>query len=143
MGLIRPGEGLDGGLDVTSAAERERRLLIVDDDREIGDLIARVATGAGYSATVVTNPAAFMAEFDRLSPSVVSIDMLMPEMDGLELVDWVVQRRLDVKILIVSGSDPLYAEIADLRAKARGAQEIEFMPKPLDVAALQQALASK
>ena len=135
------GKSLNGHLDVTS--EHERRLLIVDDDREIGDLIARVARGEGYSATVVTNPAAFMAEFDRLSPGVVSIDMLMPEMDGLELVDWVVQRRLNVKILIVSGSDPLYAEIAELRAKARGAQEIEFMPKPLDVAALQQALLPK
>lgn len=127
---------------VTEELRGDRTLLIIDDDRAIGDLIARVARESGFVAVVLTDPVKFMKEFDRLQPRVVTIDMLMPDVDGIELVDWIVQRRSDVRILIVSGSDPLYAEIADLMATAKGSQGVEFLPKPLDVRVLRELLAS-
>lgn len=117
-------------------------MLVIDDDREIGDLIARVAREVGLAAVVLTDPVEFMREFDRLKPCVVTIDMLMPDVDGIELVDWIVQRRSDVRILIVSGSDPLYAEIADLMARAKRGQGVDSLSKPLDVGALRELLAS-
>ncbi len=123
-----------------SCSNGPRRLLVVDDDRDIAQLIGRIATEAGFEARVLTDPLEFMAVFDAFAPDVVSIDILMPRIEGIELVEWVVARRSDVRILIVSGSDPLYAEIANLMADAKGAERLEYLPKPVDVGALDELL---
>jgi len=66
----------------------------------------------------------------------------MPTVDGIELVAWILGRRQDVRIVIVSGSDPLYAEIVDLMATSRGRESVRFLPKPLDAEALAEVLKS-
>lgn len=108
-------------------------LLIIDDDEDIGHLIARVGRGAGLSPTVLTDPLEFKAQFEQLDPDVVTIDILMPGIDGIELVGWVAEHWKDVLIVVISGSDPLYAEIIELIAADQGAEAVHYLPKPLDV----------
>ncbi len=120
----------------------DKNLLIIDDDVEIGQLIATVAQEAGFSPTVLTNPLEFKSRFDEIRPSVVTVDILMPEIDGIELVRWVTQRRRNVRIVVISGADPVYAEIVDLMATSQGVEAVHLMPKPLDVEALGKLLVS-
>lgn len=115
-----------------------KNLLIIDDDLEIGHLIARIATDAGFSPIVLTDPAEFRRLFDQLQPSIVTMDVLMPDADGVELMAWMVQRRADCRIVIVSGADPLYAESMALVASSHGAKDVHFLPKPLDLEALRE-----
>ena len=120
--------------EVVESASRNK-LLVVDDEVEIGRLIARVAEQAGYSVMVLTDATEFKEVFREFEPSVVTIDILMPEIDGIELIDWIVERKTKVRIVVISGY-PLYADIANFIAAAKGADEVHCLPKPLDLKAL-------
>ena len=119
-----------------------KNLLIIDDEVEIGQLIARVARDAGFTATVLTDPVEFKRLFDEVRPSVVTIDILMPEIDGIELVTWIAGRKTDVRIVVVTGSDPLYGQIVSLIASSQGAEEVHFLRKPFALEVLGELLAS-
>ena len=117
-----------------------KNLLIIDDDLEIGRLIEKIAKEAGFSPTVLTTSAEFMRLFDEVQPSVVTMDVVMPNIDGVELMAWMVQRRTDVRIVIMSGADPLYAESMALVASSHGVKEVHFLPKPLDLGSFRELL---
>ncbi len=113
-----------------------KKLLVVEDEVEIGRLIARVAEKAGYSVTVLTDSTKFKEVFKEFKPSVVTIDILMPEVDGIELIQWIGQLKSELPVVIISGADPLFTDLAKLLASASGAHQVHYLPKPLDLRAL-------
>ena len=119
-----------------------RRLLSVDDNLEIGALIGRVARRLGFATTVTNTAREFQAAFEREPPDVVVLDIFMPDMDGIELVRWIIQRRVDLQIIILSGNDPLFADAAILMAEARGVDRVDYLAKPVDVETLASILAA-
>ena len=64
----------------------DKRLLVVDDEPEFGELVRKVATGLGYEARATTTGHAFQTAYHELHPTHIVMDMVMPEMDGNELV---------------------------------------------------------
>ena len=129
------------GLEKLYGAGRNRRLLSVDDDPNICELIGRVARAQGFSVTVTSSAREFREAFETLRPHVVILDIFMPEMDGIELVQWIIERRTDLHIIVVSGNDPVFAESALLMAKELGVKRVDFLPKPVDVLTLARTLA--
>ena len=119
-----------------------RRLVSVDDDRDIGKLIGRVAEALGFDSTVTSTAKEFKAAFVSQQPQVVVVDIFMPEMDGIELVQWILKRRVDLHIVVISGNDPVFAETAILLARERGVSRIDFLTKPVDLPELGEVLAS-
>lgn len=71
----------------------EKRLLVVDDEPEFGELVRQVAAGLGYEVRVTTNGRAFQSAYQELQPTVIVMDMVMPEMDGNELVLWLMEQH--------------------------------------------------
>jgi DNA-binding response OmpR family regulator len=117
-------------------AVQERRLLAVDDDPDIGELIARVARAEGFAVTVTSSARAFKVAFESQDPHVVILDIFMPEMDGIELVQWVIERRTNLHIIFISGNDPVFAESAMIMARELGVNRLDFLPKPVSVETL-------
>ena len=64
----------------------EKRLLVIDDEPEIGEFVRKVATGLGYEVRVTTDGHAFQDAYRELRPTTIVMDMVMPEMDGNELI---------------------------------------------------------
>jgi DNA-binding response OmpR family regulator len=62
----------------------QRRILVVDDQREILDLTATVLSGAGYAASTVSSGGEALALLSREDFDLVLLDINMPEMDGWE-----------------------------------------------------------
>ncbi len=63
-----------------------RRVLVVDDSREVADATARILTSMGHKVMQVYDGAAAMGLAVSFQPEFVLIDLVMPGMDGLELV---------------------------------------------------------
>ena len=63
-----------------------KRLLIVDDNEAFGEFIRKVGVGAGYAVEVVPTGEAFKARYSAFKPIVVIVDLVMPDIDGIELV---------------------------------------------------------
>ncbi|MCA8939751.1 MAG: response regulator [Planctomycetes bacterium] len=121
-------------------ADRTRKILIVDDEEEILDLLVEVVEGsdANYIVRSEKNGYDALIAIGDFKPDIVSIDLNMPKMDGAELV-----RRLrsnpetkNAKILIVTGMIPT----SDLVRKVKRIGVDSFMQKPIDIDEYAKAL---
>ena len=63
----------------------ENRALVVDDNRDNAESLARLLLAVGYSAEFTTDPLTALAAVDRLRPSIVFLDIGMPDLDGYQL----------------------------------------------------------
>jgi len=117
------------------------RILAVDDNRDILDLIRRAAEADGHQVETASTAAGFMVAYSRLDPEVVLLDVVMPGMDGIELIRWLVDIQSSARIIVMSGdlSGP-YTEMAGALAKANGLQSVTLLPKPFRVKELCSAI---
>ena len=64
--------------------ETASRLLVLDDDPDIGQTVRNMAENLGYQCRVTTRPDDFFEALDGWRPSHILLDLVMPEMDGIE-----------------------------------------------------------
>ena len=119
----------------------EQRLLIVDDEADFAQMVARVATDLGYTAKVTTNGYDFQAAYQELAPNLIVLDMVMPEMDGNELVVWLMEQGYAARLIIITGYSPEYAQDAQLLAEFKGLRSVSTLSKPIRLAQLREALS--
>jgi CheY-like chemotaxis protein len=119
----------------------KQRLLIVDDEPDFGQMVARVATDLGYEARVTTNGYEFQAAYQEGPPTLIVLDMVMPEMDGNELVVWLMEQGYAAGLIIITGYSPEYAKDAQLLAEFKGLRSVITLAKPIRMAQLREALS--
>lgn len=115
-------------------------ILVVDNDPEICDMISRAGTAQGFNVATATESRLFGALFERLSPKIIMLDIFMPDIDGIELIGWLITEGFDGKVIVMSGHDPVYMQFAELYAEIKGKFEIAVLPKPFSLQQLRQAL---
>lgn len=116
------------------------RLLICDDEERFGRFVQRVACDMGFTVEVTSNAADFIAIYDRFSPTTIILDMIMPDMDGNELILWLAQRQCPADLIICTGYNPDYASNAKTLAEFKGLRSVTTLRKPISVVRLRQAL---
>ena len=62
----------------------ERRILLVEDDHDLADMMSWVLTSAGFHVTTARDGAAGLQALERLPHSIVILDLVMPDVDGIE-----------------------------------------------------------
>ena len=117
-----------------------RRLLVLDDEPDFCDFVAQVAEGAGYETQKVTDPLKFKQAYQSFGPDTIVIDMVMPELGGFEIVNWLIEQKCTAKVLIVTGYNPVYARSAQLQSSAKGLPKVKTFTKPVSVSKLRAAL---
>ena len=118
-----------------------KRLLVIDDEPEIGEFVRKVATGLGYEVRVTTDGRAFQAAYHELRPTTIVMDMVMPEMDGNELVLWLMEQHYDANLIIITGYNPDYAKDARLLAEFKGLRSVMTLIKPIRLDKLREVLS--
>jgi DNA-binding NtrC family response regulator len=118
----------------------QKRLLIVDDEPRFAAFVERVADRLGYAVEVTSHGRDFKAAYVRETPDIVVIDMVMPDIDGNELVLWLVEQNCAAEIVIITGYHPDYAVNARLLAEFKGLKSVQTLSKPIDVSRLREAL---
>ena len=115
------------------------RLMIVDDSNMIRSRISRVVQAGGLSHISLVGLARNGAEALRIAratqPDVVTMDLTMPEMDGIECIGQMLKILPRTTILVVSALSDKSTAIAALRLGARG-----FVAKPFSDDELKIAL---
>ncbi len=82
-----------------------------------------------------------MEVYDDVDPTAIVLDMVMPEIEGNELVQWLAARGCDAKVIIVSGFHPDYAAFAGKLGTIRGLSSVTSLVKPVGAAQLRAVLA--
>ena len=118
-----------------------KRLLVVDDEPRFSAFVRRVADPLGYDVEVTTHGRDFQSAYQRETPDVVIVDMVMPDIDGNELILWLVEKGCEADILIITGYSPDYAMNARILGEFKGLRSVTTLSKPVTVARLREALA--
>ena len=113
------------------------RILVVDDEITLADMIQRRLSGLGYTVTVFTNSIKALDAY-RKNPGdfdLLITDMTMPEMTGMTLAEKCLTLQPDLLVILCSG----YSDTVD-EAKTRALGIREYIMKPVDMLTLAKAI---
>ena len=106
-------------------------ILIIDDEPHIRRLIVRILNGAGHTVHEADNGRDGIELFHRAHPALVITDIVMPDMEGIEVIRELRQEAPTIPILAITGRRPaLYLRLA------MGLGATAVLAKPLGTAEL-------
>jgi CheY-like chemotaxis protein len=114
-----------------------KRVLVVDDDADVREILAETLVAIGYEVTEADNGARALELVPQLSPDAVCLDLWMAGLPGLEVLDCLTRDHPGLPVVIVT-ADPLLETMDD--ARARGAKG--YILKPFDFSQLRRVLES-
>ena len=100
---------------------------LVDDDEAVRDALGLLISTVGLRVAPWANPERFLAEFDRASLGAVVLDMRMPGLSGLAVLEQLQAAGVDHPVIMLTGHGTV-----DLCRRAFKAGAAEFLEKPVD-----------
>ncbi|MCA3509142.1 MAG: sigma-54-dependent Fis family transcriptional regulator [Rhodobacter sp.] len=105
-------------------------ILIVDDERDIRELIADILRDEGYTVRLAGNSDSCMAEINAEAPALMILDIWLKDsrMDGIDILKTVKRSNPDVPVVIISGHGNIEIAVAAIRQGA-----YDFIEKPFNI----------
>jgi CheY-like chemotaxis protein len=107
-----------------------QKLLVVDDQAGISAVVTRVATGLGLQTMAVREPLKATEAFINFAPDVVLLDMIMPEKDGIDVLNEILLTGFPVKVVLTSGFSDSYLRLAEGVARFHENPNVSVLRKP-------------
>ncbi|MEC3973758.1 response regulator transcription factor [Amycolatopsis sp. H20-H5] len=111
------------------------RLLVVDDEPHIAELVATVARYEGWRAVTAGSGEAALAEAAAFGPDIVVLDLMLPDIDGFTVLDRLRAAGTAVPVVFLTAKDATADRIAGL---TRGGDD--YLVKPFSVEELMARL---
>jgi two-component system response regulator MprA len=111
------------------------RLLVVDDDRALRDVLRRALTLSGYEVMLATGGAEALSQVTTTVPDAVVLDIGLPDIDGLEVCRLLRREGNRVPVLMLTARDAVSDRIDGLDAGAD-----DYLVKPFDIDELKARL---
>lgn len=112
------------------------RLLIIDDEEDICDLIAEIGERNGFKTLTISNAETVSKILDDFLPDVIMLDLMMPGTDGVELLRLLSEKARSAQLCLISGSDSRVLNGARRLGGAHGLNVVAALEKPLTIEAL-------
>ena len=111
------------------------KIYVVDDEETVGDSIEALLSSVGYEAEVFVSAGQFLESFDPSGAACILLDVKMPGMDGLTLLERMGADRRGVPVIMVTGHGDV-----PLAVRAMQAGAADFVEKPFEEARLLQSI---
>ena len=111
-------------------------ILLVDDEAGIRKVLGIALTDLGYRVITAQNGKEALRKFESKKPPIILTDIKMPEMDGIELLRRVKQKRPDTEVIMITGHGDM-----DLAIKSVKYEATDFVTKPINDEILEIALS--
>ena len=113
----------------TQTHNRKLRLLIIDDEESIFEVIEGLLFREGYEFTYLASGTEALTKIDEIQPDVILLDLMMPEMDGIETCQQIKsnERWCPIPIIMVTA----LSSKEDL-ARCLEAGADDFLSKPIN-----------
>jgi signal transduction histidine kinase len=113
----------------------EKIILLVDDEKDIREVLRLPLTDLGYEVLEAENGADALHLFARLQPPMILTDIKMPGMDGIELLQKVKHANPEVEVIMITGHGDMELAVKSLKYDAT-----DFIAKPINVDVLEIAI---
>lgn len=103
------------------------KVLFVDDERNIRDLVALILNGEGYETILAADGIEALKVFESEHPDLVILDVMMPRLTGFEVCERMRAIRPDVPVIFLSAKDDIVDKKTGYKAGAD-----DYMSKPFN-----------
>ena len=119
-----------------------KRLLIVDDEVDFANFVSSASATFGYDVKVCHDCASARDTLDEFMPDLMVLDIVMPGEDGIEFLNWFSSQSFEAKVILVTGYNPHYMEMAQKLSALSGTKVITTLQKPVHLQDLRNALSA-
>ena len=106
----------------------ERRILIVEDEPVVADTLRQILSSSGYDTRVAYSAETALSGLSRWSPGLAILDVMLPNMNGIDLAMALKERFPICRILLISGQPSVESLLQEAR---RRGHEFEILAKPV------------
>jgi len=117
------------------------RLMIVDDETNFAEYVADVADEYGFEVAVFSSARDCLEAIGSKKPDVIIMDVVMPDMDGVELVQAIGRKLAGASVIVMSGYDVRYLNVVQTLGEAGGVKICGTLMKPFTATELEIALS--
>ena len=116
-----------------------KKILVVDDNPDVGEIVCAAAQAMGFECFSTTDAVTFL---EMLAPdtNLILLDLVMPDMDGVELLRLLAQQKCQAGIILISGTGKRIIESAGQLAQGLGLTIVGNLQKPFRIAELEKVL---
>lgn len=112
------------------------RILIVDDEDIVVRSCLRILADSGYEIDVARSGAEALKMIDESAYDVLVVDIMMPQIDGLEVLKHAKHARPEAEVIIITGLAQ-----SETAARARELGAFSYLPKPFDPEEIRELIA--
>ncbi len=112
-----------------------KSILIIDDDPLIRKTLSSYFAKKGFDIDEAGSGEEGLARFEEFSPDMVLLDIRLPDMDGLETLRRLREKKSDARVIIMTAYDDMRSTIEAVKCGA-----FEYLVKPLDYVELDMAI---
>jgi len=116
-----------------------KKILVIDDNIDVGEFICAAAQAMNFDCTAATDAVKFLG---MITPDthLILVDLVMPDMDGVELLRLLAQQKCQAGIILMSGTGKRIIESAVQLAQALGLSIAGHLQKPFRITDLEKLL---
>ncbi|GAB4293567.1 MAG: hypothetical protein Kow0090_07940 [Myxococcota bacterium] len=104
------------------------RILIIDDDESICEYLQTLLVKDGYKASAVQDPMKGLELLKRDHFHLLILDLMMPQIDGISLLEQIRQIDLDIAVIVFTGYPSVDTAVKSLKLNV-----VDYLQKPLGV----------
>lgn len=109
----------------------DEKVLLIDDEQDFMDVLAERMRGRGMQVSTTTSPIEALDKAGEENFDAIILDLMMPEMDGLEALTRLREKNPDLQIILLTGHATVEKGIEAMKLGA-----LDFLEKPIDIQAL-------
>jgi DNA-binding response OmpR family regulator len=132
-----PGRPSEHPAQVARGVLPRTRILIVDDELELLDMLTAHFLQSRYEVETATNGVDALATVVQYRPQVVLLDINMPRLNGVEALKEILKIEQSIAVIVVTGNSELHVAVEVIRHGAFG-----YVPKPFDLRYLDHLIAA-
>lgn len=116
------------------------KLLIIDDEVGLTKVVGLIVRQLGMDFRALNTSCSATQVFVDYKPDVVIIDMVMPDKDGIDVLQEIMLTGIPTQVVLTSGYSEFYLRLAEGVAKLHGHERFHFLKKPFRRAELVELL---
>jgi DNA-binding NtrC family response regulator len=109
-------------IEVREAVPKSRKadILVIDDERDISDLLSEYLNNLGYNAVPVYSGTDGLAKLEEGRYDLIITDLMMPGISGMELINIVGEKNINTRIIVMTGYEVIEPEAESIAKNVHG-----------------------